>query len=98
MLAKLVRYRIRPEETEVVESAIRQFVSAIAEHEPRTKYATYRTASGTSYAHVMSFPDAAAEEKHRNAPYTTAFVDVVYARCNAGPTVTDLTPLAGAGD
>jgi len=98
MIAKLVRYRVRPQETPTVEAAVRDFVSAIAEHEKHTTYSTFRATNGVSYVHIMTFPDEETERRHRAAPHTKAFVDVLYPRCDAGPTFTDLTPLAAAGE
>jgi quinol monooxygenase YgiN len=95
MIVKLVRYRVRKAEVPAVEAAIAEFVSSIAEHEPGTDYRTFRAPNGVSYVHLMQFPDSAAEERHRGSAYTMAFVDVLYPRCDAGPTFTDLTELAG---
>jgi len=97
MIVKLVRYRVRPNETTTVESAVRDFVNAIATNERQTRYATYRASNGLSYVHIMTFPDLESEQRHRDALYTRAFVDILYPRCDAGPTFTDLTPLAQAG-
>jgi quinol monooxygenase YgiN len=97
MIAKLVRYRVKAEEIAAVEAAVREFVSAIAEHEPGTAYWSYRTVGGRSYCHVMQFRDEESELLHQEAPYTRAFVTTLYPRCDAGPTYTDLSPLAAAG-
>jgi quinol monooxygenase YgiN len=97
MIVKLVRYRIRRVDAPVVEDAVRDFVSAVAEHERDTTYSSYRATNGVSYVHLMSFPDEVAEQRHRSAPYTKAFVDRLYPLCDAGPTFTDLEPLASAG-
>jgi quinol monooxygenase YgiN len=94
MIVKLVRYRVRAEEVEAVEAAVQEFVAAIAEHEPETTYSTYRAGSSPSYVHFMTFPDAEREHRHRDAPYTKAFTEVLYPRCDAGPTFTDLSHLA----
>ena len=96
MIVKLVRYRVRASEAAAVETAVRDFVSAIATHERQTKYTAYRASNGLSFVHIMSFPDLESERRHREAAYTRAFVDVLYPRCDAGPTFTDLTPLAQA--
>ena len=97
MVAKLVRYRVKAEEIDVVEAAVRDFVSAIAEHEPGTSYWSFRTVAGRSYCHLMQFVDEESELRHQEAPYTRAFVNALYPRCDAGPTFTDLSPLAAAG-
>jgi hypothetical protein len=46
---------------------------------------------------VMQFRDEESELHHQEAPYTRAFVTTLYPRCDAGPTYTDLSPLAAAG-
>ncbi len=95
MIVKLVRYRVRKAEVPTVEAAIAEFVSAVAEHEPDSEYRTFRAPNGVSFVHLMEFPDSASEERHRGSAYTKAFVEVLYPRCDAGPTFTDLTELAG---
>jgi quinol monooxygenase YgiN len=97
MIVKLVRYRIHRSDAPVVEAAVRDFVSAVAEHERQTTYNTYRATNGVSYVHLMTFPDEGAEQRHRGAAYTKAFVDRLYPLCDAGPTFSDLEPLASAG-
>jgi quinol monooxygenase YgiN len=97
MVNRLVRYRVRADEVATVEAAIQAFVRAVSEHEPATKYTTYRARNSTSFAHFMQFPDEGAEQRHRDAAYTRAFTDVLYARCDAGPTFTELEEVAHAG-
>ena len=97
MIVKLVRYKIQPSDAPVVEAAVRDFVSAVAEHERQTTYHTFRAIHGGSYVHLMTFPDEDAEQRHRGAAYTKAFVDRLYSLCEAGPTFTDLEPLASVG-
>jgi len=97
MIVKLVRYRIHRTDAPVVEAAVRDFVSAVAEHERQTTYSAYRATNGVSYVHLMTFPDEGAEQRHRGAAYTKAFVDRLYPLCDAGPTFSDLEPLASAG-
>ena len=97
MIVKLVRYRIHPSDAPAVEAAVHDFVSAVAEHERQTTYNTYRATNGSAYVHLMTFPDEEAEERHRGAAYTKAFVDRLYSLCEAGPTFTDLEPLASVG-
>lgn len=90
---KLAEYAVRPEEREAVEEAIRTFLEAIARAEPETRYRAYRRDRGLGYVHVMTFPDAEAEEAHREAAYTRRFADELYPRCTQSPTFTELVPI-----
>jgi quinol monooxygenase YgiN len=78
----------------VVERAIKEFVRAVARNEPATRYVAYKHATRSSYVHDMTFTDASAEDRHRNAPYTKKFIDVLYPLCDAGPTFSGLTEIA----
>lgn len=90
---KLAEYAVRPEEREAVEAAVREFLEAIALNEPETGYRAFRRERGLGYVHVMSFPDAAAEEAHRTASYTERFTDELYPKCTQSPAFTELTPI-----
>lgn len=65
--------------------AIREFVEAIARHEPHTFYEAYEAADGVSFLHLMAFPDEAAEKNHQTAPHAMKFVESLYPRCEVQP-------------
>jgi quinol monooxygenase YgiN len=81
-----------------VERAIKEFVRSVARNEPSTRYVAYKHATRSSYVHYMTFADAAAEDKHRNAAYTKKFIDVLYPLCDAGPTFSGLSVVASTID
>lgn len=90
MIYRIAEYMILPEETAPAFEAIRDFVDAVRENEPETIYEAYLRDDGVTFIHFMAFPDAAAEEAHRRAPYTDRFVEVLYPRCEAPPVFTEL--------
>jgi quinol monooxygenase YgiN len=86
----LVRYRVHPEAAGKVREAIATFVDAVRANEPDTIYGALAAEDGVSFVHAMAFPDEGAEERHRAAPYTRAFVDALYPACEARPEFTRL--------
>lgn len=97
MIVKQVTYKVHPEKLDAVLEAIERFVRAVAEHEPSTVYAAYRdNEEPTAFVHLMRFPDAQAEEAHRQAPYTDQFVEVLYPSCEEEPVFRDLRLLGEA--
>ena len=88
MIKKMVRYRVKTEEVEAVRAAIGEFVDAIAEHEPNTIYGSLLADDGVSFVHAMAFPDAEAEERHRQAEHTKRFVEALYPKCDREPQFT----------
>jgi quinol monooxygenase YgiN len=96
MICKLARYQIRPgTEPEVLE-AVREFVSAVRDAEPCTTYRAYQLDDRLSFVHYMVFPDAQAEEQHRQAAYTQRFVDRLYSCCEADPVFNRIETVAAA--
>lgn len=90
MIYKTVRYRVKQDELEEVERAVREFVAGIAADEPQTVYEAYQTADRLTFVHFMAFPDETAEKYHQSAPHTMRFVDVLYPSCDEVPVFTDL--------
>jgi quinol monooxygenase YgiN len=90
---KSARYRIRPESDEAVTAAIREFVAEVRRNEPETRYEAWRVGEGVDFLHLMRFADAEAEERHRVAPYTTRFVEILYPACESAPVFEDLEPI-----
>lgn len=85
MIRRVAEYTVREGELEVVLQAVRRFVAEVRAAEPRTRYEAYRRGETRSFLHFMAFPDAAAEQAHREAGYTAEFVEVLYSRCEEEP-------------
>lgn len=94
MIKKLARYRIRPETAASVRTAINEFIGAIHREEPDTIYAALAASDGVTFVHAMAFSDAAAEARHRSAPHTRRFTDILYPNCEQQPEFTDLVVIA----
>ncbi len=90
MIRKVVQYKVKKVEVRAVEQAIIEFVAAVTQNEPHTFYEAYQGGDGVSFIHFMAFPDQDAAKKHQTAAYTLKFVEVLYPRCEAAPTFTDL--------
>ncbi len=93
MIRKVAEYTVRDGEVETVLAAIREFVQAVAQSEPSTVYEAYQRQGQPAFIHVMTFVDAAAEERHQAAPYTRRFVEILHPRCTAQPAFTELTAI-----
>jgi quinol monooxygenase YgiN len=98
VIRRVAEYTIREGELEPVLDAIVRFVAAVRAAEPGTRYEAYRRADTLSFLHTMAFPDADAEDAHRRAAYTTAFVQALYPRCVEPPRFTELRAVGGAGE
>ena len=96
MITKITTYQIRADKLAEIEAAVQAFVAAIAENEPRTWYAAYRTDEPYTYFHIMGFPDAEAESRHQKASYTLEFVEALYPNCEVQPRFTDLELIRSA--
>lgn len=90
MVSKIVRYKIKSEEVDTVLAAIKDFLLAIANTEPETKYEALQLVDGVSFIHTMRFPNQLADEQHQKAQYTLKFVDVLYPRCEEAPVFTEV--------
>jgi quinol monooxygenase YgiN len=98
MIRKIARYQVKAEFDQEVMAVIEAFVAAIGSQEPDTLYAAYRQGEGRWFLHFMSFPDEAAETVHREADYTTQFVEALYPNCDVMPEFVDLSLVALAGE
>ena len=94
MICKYVQYRIKEkEDLEIVKKAISDFVAAIRTDEANTFYEAYQCEDEVSFIHFMKFLNQDEEERHRKAPYTAKFVEVLYPRCVEPPKFTDIQQL-----
>jgi hypothetical protein len=98
MIRKIARYVVKENEIDIVKLAIGEFVAAIKGYEPDTVYHAYQADDDITFVHVMTFSDEDAEERHRTAPYTNSFVDVLYPRCEETPVFSDLTLVSTTDD
>ena len=85
MVSKLVRYNVRSDEVEAVIAAIKEFLLAIANSEPETRYNVLQLVDEVSFIHTMRFPSPLADEQHQKAQYTLKFVNALYPRCQEAP-------------
>jgi quinol monooxygenase YgiN len=91
----MARYEVKPEALEQVRAAIARFVASITQHEPDTKiYESFQVWDSTSFVHIMTFVNEAAEERHRTAAYTRAFVDEIFPHCEKLPEFNSLNMIA----
>jgi quinol monooxygenase YgiN len=90
MIRKIVRYKVKPEEVEAVVAAIKEFLIAIANTEPETKYEAMQLVDGVNFIHTIQFSNPMAEEQHQKAQYTIKFTDILYSSCEQQPEVTDV--------
>lgn len=93
MIIKMAQYQVRPGEEAAVLEAVSDFVAAVHASEPETRYEAYRLNDTLSFIHFMAFLDAAAEDRHRRAPYTERLVAALYSRCQTGPVFTQLAAI-----
>ena len=79
MIAKTARFAVRADARERCEAAIREFVGALDAESGTRVYVSLREAGDPSrFLHVMVFEDEGAEETHRHAAHTRAFVETLY--------------------
>jgi quinol monooxygenase YgiN len=84
-------YRVKPENLDEIKEAVSEFVTAVKENEPEALfYESYRGIGDVSFFHVMTFEDAAAEEKHRSTPHMSTFVEKMYPCCEDEPGFVEL--------
>jgi quinol monooxygenase YgiN len=90
MIERIAEYTVKPGEKEAVRAAIRTFVAAVAANEPGTRYRAFARVGTRRYVHTMAFPTENAEEAHRSAAHTAAFVAAMYPRCESEPSFSAL--------
>jgi len=93
MTTRTIRYTILPGSESTILSAIAAFLAAVRQHEPTTRYDVWRVGGSNTFVHLFSFPDPHAEQSHRDADYTQAFVHLLYPRCIEVPSFEDLVPV-----
>lgn len=90
----MARYTVKPEKLKEVKKAIAEVTGEIRRHEPRTLYLVFREESATSFIHLMSFENEAAERKHSQSRYVDRFVKKLYPSCVGKPVFTEFDLLA----
>ena len=94
MTYTLAKYSVKPEKLKEVKQALREFVAAMKEHEPRTLYLVFRENSTPTFYHLMSFENPAAERKHAQSRYVDRFVKKIYPVCITKPAFAELKTFA----
>ena len=90
MVSKVLRYKIKASEIEEVLSAIKEFLMAMANSEPDTRYEVMQLVDNVNFIHTMHFPSQMAEEQHQKAQYTQKFMNILYASCEVEPEFVDV--------
>ncbi|MBI3158159.1 MAG: antibiotic biosynthesis monooxygenase [Chloroflexi bacterium] len=77
---KTARFEVKPEALEECLGAIRTFIAAVRENEPRTRlYLSLQEQDApTKFLHYFIFEDRAAEQFHRQTPWVLAFTGALY--------------------
>lgn len=76
---KIARFEIRPESRDVCERAMREFAAYVRAELGDSSWTTYRdTKAPNRYVSLIRADNAAADARHRNAPGTRRFVEVLY--------------------
>ena len=76
---KLARFQVKPEAREQAERAMHEFASYVRTELDDSSWTTYRDPkSPTQYLSLIIADSPAADDRHRNAPGTKAFVDALY--------------------
>ena len=85
-------FKVKKDKIEEAKKLIKEFVPQIKEHEPgTTNYKCFQEKSDeTSFIHIITFKDEAAEEYHRRTEYAKNFVDKLYPICEAEPEFSEL--------
>jgi quinol monooxygenase YgiN len=97
MIHMMAQYSIRADRIAEVRQIIQAFVAAVKRNETDTlRYESFQLWDTSSFVHVMTFADEAAEERHRTAAYTRDFVDALYPHCDRQPEFRNLSLIASA--
>lgn len=92
---KIARYEVRPEAREEVERAIQEFAAYVRAELGDSSWVTYRDKQNPNrYVSLISADDEAADERHRKAPGTKRFVEVLYPRLVGPVEFTEYEPFA----
>ena len=92
---KIASYEVRPEAREEVERAIQEFAAYVRAELQDSSWVTYRDKKNPNrYVSLISADDEAADERHRQAPGTKRFVEVLYPRLAGLVEFTEYEPFA----
>lgn len=92
---KIARYEVQPEAREEVERAIQEFAAYVRAELRDSSWVTYRDKKNPNrYVSLISADDEAADERHRKAPGTKRFVEVLYPRLVGQVEFTEYEPFA----
>jgi quinol monooxygenase YgiN len=87
---KLARFEVRPEARDAAERAMHEFASYVRAELADSMWTTYRDKQHpTRYVSYIRADTPAADERHRTAPGTQAFVAALYPLLVAPPEFTD---------
>lgn len=76
---KMARFEVRPDARGDAERAMHDFASYVRKELPDSSWTTYRDRQAPNhYISVIIADDAEADDRHRNAPGTQAFVAALY--------------------
>lgn len=90
MIRLIAEYRIKKGTSDIVQSAIQNFVTAVHQAEPDTEYTSYQVGDTNRFIHMMAFVDSESQKRHQNAAYTLEFVEILYPNCEETPTFTPI--------
>ena len=93
MIRMMVELRVKPDQVEAVEAAMKEYVTAVHLHEPLTELQAYRRGDEPVYVQVLGFPNAEAAQQHRRCSYTRQFVERAMPRCETDPITNALKPI-----
>lgn len=75
----IARFEVRPDARDQAERAMHEFASYVRKELPDSMWTTYRDPRApTHYISLIRADDPAADDRHRNAPGTQAFVTALY--------------------
>ena len=76
---KIARFEVRPEARADAERAMHEFATYVRQELPDSSWTTYRDPKApTRYVSFIRADDSAADDRHRHAPGTQAFVAALY--------------------
>lgn len=96
MIERRASFKVREEHLDSAIIVIREFIAAIASHEPDTTiYHSYQDLDDpTRFLHLMRFTDQGAREYHVSSDHVETFVDRLYPLCEEKPVFTDVRTVA----
>ncbi len=90
------RFKVRSDERAKCEQAIREFITYVGQHEPRTRLyvSVQELDDATRFLHFFIFEDEAARQTHSNSAAVQRFTDALYPACVEPVEFTDYTLVA----